>query len=305
MKRNTVRQVGKRTLKRFLLFSCMFLAAFVLVQKIRNMLGSSPANPYLSLVIPATREDFLCYSGHLSRRLRQLAMLPNECIIVVSDWQGHVDQTTFADLKTLLDIHLITLPHVQNQARNRNTGAAIARGEYIFFFDIDDVLHKFAFASIFASIRLFNRPDGVVFSHGPYSNLRKPQALPDKPFCMTTTERCAKHPPHTSQELFRDLFEHWFVEKDLASSHWCCMRDFHQKLAPGWLLVKRSSFLTHGIFDDSIQTGEDGNQIARMIAEQMRVMYFDVQIGFYNQAHQLPACEKRIWPGGEVSLTTR
>ena len=249
----------------------------------------------ISLVIPATREDFVCFANHVARNLAQLSVLPNECIFIVSGWQGDASDVDFTQLETLTSVQVVTFPHEQNQARNRNIGASIAHGEYVFFFDIDDVLYRDAFKLVSNSIKSFDKPEGVIFAHGPRRSMKFGTSLPAQPFCVNSYAPCEKRKVHTSQEMFHALFEHWIDASALSSAHWCCLQQrMRYHIAPGWLLVRRASFLSHGIYDDNIWTGEDGNQIARMISQHLQVLYFNVPVGYYNRDHQHPACASGI-----------
>jgi len=247
------------------------------------------------MVLPATKEDFLCFAHHISRKIELLSALPGEVIFIVS---GVQDPTELPSIKLSVTVktEVLTVPQSQNQAKNRNMGAALARGEYVFFFDIDDVFHLDAFRLIYQTIKTFDKPEGVIYSHGLLKTIKHREPIPFKPFCYSSQQPCVFQEPYTSQELFHALFEHWVIENDdlPAMMQWCCLKDPHQNLAPGWLLVKRSAFLKHGVYDDSIETGEDGNLIARMISQGMQVMYVDIQIGYYNRDHQHPECAHRV-----------
>lgn len=270
----------------FLALTYLCISAFQ-VSNSRSL--GNPDDVFVSMVLPATNEDFLCFAHHISRNIELLSALPSEIIFIVS---GVQEPTELPSIKLSgLKTQVLTVPQSQNQAKNRNMGAALARGKYVFFFDIDDVLHLDAFRLIYQTIKTFDGSEGVIFSHGLLKTMKHTKHISLKPFCYSSRQPCELQEPYTSQELFHKLFEHWVIDKHLpAIMHWCCLNKMHQNLAPGWLLVKRSAFLTHGVFDDSVATGEDGNQIARMISQGMQVMYVDIQIGYYNHDHQHPEC---------------
>lgn len=250
-----------------------------------------PNDVLVSMVIPATSEDFVCFVHHILHDIELLSALPSEVIFVVSGVRDPSELPSIS-LSAKVKIQVLTVMQSQNQAKNRNLGAALACGEYVFFFDIDDVFHPDAFRLIWQTIKKFNTPDGVIYSHGLLKTVKHRNTIPLEPFCFSSTHTCIKQEPHTSEELFRELFEHWVTKDDElpTTMHWCCLNVSHQNLAPGWLLVKRSAFLKHGAYDDSIDTGEDGNFIARMIAHGMQVLYVDIQMGYYNRDHQHPEC---------------
>ena len=249
---------------------------------------------FLSLVVPSTGEDFLCFSEHLIDSLLTMSDKPDECIIIVSGWDGEYDVTIFEKLRSLIPVTVVPFAEDQNQARNRNIGASLASGEYVFFFDIDDVLHQNAFGIIRDVIVAHKHPHGVILSHGAFSDLKYRQAPPWRPFCRSSKNLCENESPHVSSQLFHDLFEHWFAEESLDAMNFCCLPGPHRNLAPGWLLAHRSHFLLGGIFDDRIDRGEDGNQIARMLSHGLEVIYVDTIIGYYNSDHTRPTCASSL-----------
>lgn len=254
--------------------------------------------PTLALVVPATGDDYQCFAAHLVKCLLKMTSLPEEVIFVVSGWvDGFGSAAHLKQLEELTDVQVLRYAHKQNQATNRNLGAAVSRTDYVFFFDIDDVLHT----SVFSILRHALSPtttnfDAAMFSHGPFTTLNHFQMLPKKPLCITSRKPCADIPVYTSTALFRELFMHWFAEYawSYESHHLCCQEHPHRSLAPGWLLVNRTSFLSHGVFDDRISRGEDGNQIARMIASGLSVIYIDTEIGYYNRDHTNPPCQSDV-----------
>lgn len=276
--------------KVFIFLSLTYI--FFLASQVSNSRShGNPDDVFVSMVLPATNEDFLCFARHVSGKIKLLSALPGEVIFIVS---GVQDPTELPSIKLsgLVKTQVLTVPQTQNQAKNRNLGAALARGEYVFFFDIDDVLHLDAFRMIYQTIQKFDNSEAFIYSHGSLKTIKHRKHIPLKPFCYSSRQTCEIQEPYTSQELFHALFEHWTINDDDLSvrMHWCCLQTPHQNLAPGWLLVKRLAFLKHGVFDDSIETGEDGNQIARMIAQGMQVMYVDIQLGYYNHDHKHPEC---------------
>ena len=247
----------------------------------------------VSLVIPATHADFKCFVKHFAESLQQnTGSLPDEVIFIVSSWSGPTEPlpSCVLSLMSSLQTYVVPFTRSQNQARNRNVGATLATGDYVFFFDIDDVIHPAAFDLVRQAITRFEKPDTIMFSHGPYESLSLLQIIPRIPFCINSRKGCALQNVYVSEQLFHDLFQHWFDDEHLLYTHFCCLQNVHSSPAPGWLLARRSIFLSHGVYDDRFATGEDGNQIARMLSNNLEVLYLDLQIGYYNRRHDRPSC---------------
>ena len=282
-------------LQRLILWlSVCSVASFVWLTSLQSVVESTHDRVTISLVVPATYEDFLCFIDYFAHVLKGMKSFPDECIFVVSGWQGSMDAAlrfkSLRDLQGYVPVQVHPMIKIQNQAKNRNIGAAVAKGEYIFFFDMDDIMHQRTFATLRSIIRRHEMPDAAVFSHGKYSMLHLPPVIPSKPFCVSSVQSCAEHRSYRSSEIFEMMFEHWMTDNGWALVKLCCLNRMHLNLAPGWLLVKRTSFMSRGIYDDRLATGEDGSQIAWMLSQHLVVHYFNTQLGYYNSDHTKPSC---------------
>lgn len=136
--------------------------------------------PYtLSLVIPAAFDDYRCFTHQLLRAIAKSYVLPDEVILVISGVpRGYADDVESVYRRTLPDEVQITFVRetpLHNQAINKNTGASIASGDLVLFFDMDDVLHPWG---IYAAKQAYQyrahlstgTTSAIMFSHHHYSD---------------------------------------------------------------------------------------------------------------------------------------
>ena len=68
------------------------LLVFCLVSVFVPRPQGSVSGVSLSLVIPATEDDYLCFAEYIAEALFKMDELPDECIFVVSGWQNAADE---------------------------------------------------------------------------------------------------------------------------------------------------------------------------------------------------------------------
>ena len=279
----------------------LVLSSIVLLSWCTSHIGNAPvigtaqaAKATLSMVIPATWEDYTCFVEHLTENIASTAEQPDEVIFVVSGWQDDIWEreraAKFLHTKLTQDVHLLVVNKEQNQACNRNIGAKHATGDMIFFFDMDDVLHTRSFGVIRKAYRNYADAAGFLFSHATLAQSEKSADLGNfYPFCKSLHTPCSKSHLYVSEEMFDRLFAVW--GRRSSYTHWCCRSGTTNSLAPGWLVVHRSTFLTRGMYDEDLNIGEDGELISRLLSQRFQVPFIDVPIGYYNQDHTKPACD--------------
>lgn len=302
----------------------LFLLTFYLFTRIPWHVRLYPADTSsvtLSLVIPATFEDFRCFSQQLMQRISESSVLPDEVVMVVSGVPRgyHSDPLHIPDVQLLVEYRAES----HNQAENKNRGAQIASGDVIQFFDIDDVLHPWAIHAIKRShIEHGSRADAIMFSHQHFSDKYKAKRgglnpptctvhprthctsiwkrerklgsnSPFAPFCVTAPVPCANMSSFPSSLLYESCFqEHVFRLMTVGDDvHWCCLTDHRPNFAAGWLSVRRTVAVKQ-VFNQHFSIAEDGEYIGRLLTQGYKVQYFDIPIGYYNQDHTNPSCSR-------------
>lgn len=265
----------------------------------------------LSVVIPATYEDFTCFSKQLFERVSTSTVKPDEIVLVVSGVQFETNR------QNVRVSHLIRVPSIleiiyerRNQAWNKNLGVKLATSDLIMFFDIDDVLYPWAFAAVkHAYASQLNEPVGIMFSHGHLSDdyiryMRRRQRIPRctienvwqclklnlykqyTPFCKVVD---------TSDKMYRSfrLYNDCFAEhvEALGEEHvsWRCISSGRPMFAAGWFTVTRKHALRFP-FDIDFNVAEDGHLIGTLLAYKEDVLFIDIPIAFYNRQHDTPEC---------------
>lgn len=129
------------------------------------MTATSSARPRISIVIPAYNVE--AYVGEtLASTLAQT--VPAYEIIVIDD--GSTD-ATYEVLKGFESEPLVRLYRQSNRGLGptRNRGASLARGDYLYFFDADDLLDPRFVERIQQAIADGAQPDVVLFSGSPFA----------------------------------------------------------------------------------------------------------------------------------------
>ena len=123
-------------------------------------------NPTISIIIPVfnvekyIKETLISVKNQFSR--------PDE-VIIIND--GSTDDS-FKIVKDLKDSDSWKIFETKNQGLGltRNYGKSLAKGDYIYFLDSDDILdHNFIF-DMRNLIKIYNQPDVILFSGKPFSN---------------------------------------------------------------------------------------------------------------------------------------
>ena len=286
--------------------------------------SKAPVDVSITLVIPATFEDYRCYVRHFYQKVMEGNVLPNEIILVVSGVPAGYRETTPTigkDSGVVVEIVFESRPH--NQAMNKNTGASMATGDLILFFDMDDSLHPWGLHAVKEAYKLNSQDidlSGIMFSHDHLqekqkSSFSKSKKVPTctisavgscnqlakikkkigagvyQPFCGPMKTACKHQLIYSSSMLYEACFAehvHVYLGKDV---NWCCLSDGRPNFAAGWLLVRRDSFIQ---FKTSLDVAEDGQLIGHYLASRQNILYVDIPIAFYNQDHMEPSCSN-IW----------
>ncbi len=309
---------------RALLFCFFFviLLAAVLHLSRTNSTSHAHAELTLTLVIPATFEDYRCYVQHFYERVKEGYILPDELLLVVSGVPVGYHESALdldEDLKAIVEVVFESRPH--NQAMNKNTGAAMATGDMILFFDIDDSLHPWGLYAVKEAYRVNSQAadlSGIMFSHGHYQKKEKTMISRKKkvptctisstedfchrlarfkrkhditgvfqPYCRTVQQPCHSQPLYSSSKLYEACFAEHVDAYTNMKANWCCLTDGRPNFAAGWLLVRRSDFLR---FQRTYDVAEDGQLIGHYLSLGKKIHYVDIPIAYYNQDHHDPPC---------------
>ena len=131
----------------------------------------------LSLVIPATFDDYRCFVHQLLRSLARSYVFPDEVIMVLSGvprgYKDDVDSVFRDTLPDNVQVIFVREWRLHNQAVNKNVGASIASGDLVLFFDIDDVLHPWGIHTAKQAYQYNSLSMGtcsaIMFSHQHFS----------------------------------------------------------------------------------------------------------------------------------------
>jgi len=183
------------------------------------------AKPTVSVVIPAYNE-----ATYIDRLLDALSRQDNNDFEVVVSDAGSKDgiDEVVNDFKNRLDIKLVVSPP-KGPAAGRNTGAKLARGEWLLFLDADDDIDDPSFVKT-----LLNTAE----KNGWATASAKIQAI---------------NP--TVVEQFGTWLNYRYISLLARTRH---------PVAPGWcILTKRKLFEDLGGFNEKIQFGEDYDYVTR------------------------------------------
>ncbi len=275
------------------------------------------------MVVPATFEDYRCYVANFYEHIEEGYILPDEIIIVVSGVPKGYHESRLPlsqQLEARVETMFESRPH--NQARNKNTGATMASGDLILFFDIDDSMHPWGVYAVKEAYKVNSQAailSGVMFSHDFFQDKVKQAyartgqiptctipgedgvlckrlasfkrrhglVTPFDPHCRTTLQPCKSQLAYFSSKLYQDCFAEHVAEYPVTRVNWCCLSEERPKFAAGWLLVKRTDFLN---FLPNYDVAEDGQLIAHYLADEKQIIYVDIPIAFYNMNHDNPRC---------------
>ena len=123
-------------------------------------------NPTISIIIPVFNVEKYIKETLIS--VKKQSLKPDE-VIIIND--GSTDES-FKIVKDLKDSDSWKIFETKNQGLGltRNYGKSLAKGDYIYFLDSDDILdHNFIF-DMRNLIKDYNQPDVILFSGKPFSN---------------------------------------------------------------------------------------------------------------------------------------
>ena len=123
-------------------------------------------NPTISIIIPVYNVEKYIKETLIS--VKKQSSRPDE-VIIIND--GSTDDS-FKIVKDLKDSDNWKIFETKNQGLGltRNYGKSLAKGDYIYFLDSDDILdHNFIF-DMRNLIKVYNQPDVILFSGKPFSN---------------------------------------------------------------------------------------------------------------------------------------
>ena len=123
-------------------------------------------SPTISIIIPVFNVEKYVKETLIS--VKKQSSRPDE-VIIIND--GSTDDS-FRIVKDLSDSGSWKIFETKNQGLGltRNYGKSLAKGDYIYFLDSDDILdHNFIF-DMRNLIKIYNQPDVILFSGKPFSN---------------------------------------------------------------------------------------------------------------------------------------
>ena len=123
-------------------------------------------SPTISIIIPVFNVEKYVKETLIS--VKKQSSRPDE-VIIIND--GSTDDS-FRIVKDLTDSDSWKIFETKNQGLGltRNYGKSLAKGDYIYFLDSDDILdHNFIF-DMRNLIKVYNQPDVILFSGKPFSN---------------------------------------------------------------------------------------------------------------------------------------
>ena len=123
-------------------------------------------SPTISIIIPVYNVEKYVKETLIS--VKKQSSRPDE-VIIIND--GSTDDS-FKIVKDLKDSDNWKIFETKNQGLGltRNYGKSLAKGDYIYFLDSDDILeHNFIF-DMRNLIKVYNQPDVILFSGKPFSN---------------------------------------------------------------------------------------------------------------------------------------
>jgi len=265
----------------------------------------------LTLAIPATFEDYMCFAEQMYVNIAACTTRPDEVVIIISGFPRRHPALKVPRALSNVSIVLHTIEEPKNQAYNKNLAIRLATSELIQFFDIDDVLFPWSI-SVAKTAYGINKA-AIIFTHTslessaitglknsnyiPYCTLPvgcgNMYVTPFTPFCT----RVCGDGMYNNVRLYIDCFwEHVETINRSAHADWCCLSSARPNFAAGWLLVPRQ-IATKISFSTDLDVAEDGHFIGTILAIGEDVSLIDIPIGYYNREHDRPAC--RLTPGSE------
>ena len=108
------------------------------------MLRTLPAQMHISIIVPCIKEDLLTNIPNLMRSTDNQRVLPLEVVVVVSGIDDKSCQSLTQAMLASNKIYKMKLQcilELQNQAKSRNQGILLSRGNWVSFIDADDEMH--------------------------------------------------------------------------------------------------------------------------------------------------------------------
>ena len=123
-------------------------------------------SPTISIIIPVFNVEKYVKETLIS--VKKQSSRPDE-VIIINDGSTDDSFKIFKDLKDTDNWKIFDTKN-QGLGLTRNYGKSLAKGDYIYFLDSDDILdHNFIF-DMRNLIKVYNQPDVILFSGKPFSN---------------------------------------------------------------------------------------------------------------------------------------
>jgi hypothetical protein len=275
---NRLRYNIQRVIAVSVLLLAIFLFAIFLFSFPKKNGNSLPSSDELSLIVPATYKDFLCFGERfLERMYTEVADPPSELIIVVSGVPLFVPLTyARPPIRLNMKVQVVHFYSPHNQAQNRNIGAHISTGNLLTFFDMDDLPHPRRFQIIRFLFRRYSYINGAVFGYAKGDHNESLQYT----FENYDNENL---PFHYDIRSLENAYAARLEEspQDAVLRYWCCEpvgKDLHN----GWGTYRRNKFMTYMYNESSsLYRAEDTDLNMRLILDHQNFTFWDIILGFY------------------------
>jgi hypothetical protein len=258
--------------------SLLFCCRFILLIRTSNQVNEVTLNDGLSLIVPATYKDFLCFGERFLRRMyAEVVQPPSEIIIVVSGVPNLVILSyTTPPLGMNMTVEVIHFHSPHNQAQNRNIGAHLSKGSLLTFFDMDDLPHPRRFQIIRHLFLRHEYIQGAVFGYAKGNH----ETGLKYSFENYDNENI---PGHYDIPSLENAYAVRLQEspENAVLRYWCCEpvgKDLHN----GWGTYRRETFMKY-MYDESssLYRAEDTDLNMRLILDHQNFTFWDIILGFY------------------------
>lgn len=274
----------RNTSKATFLTPALLLVAVSMLLQVINRWIISHWHSSLTLVVPATFDDYYCFGKPFLDYIRlNTTVQPSEVIVVVSGVPLERIASTKKEIQTWWRAKALLFNEQHSASRNRNIGKRVAKGSIISFFDIDDIPRPDYFEIITEISRNHPEVDGMIFQSTPgnvtsvhsieFSPINRSQLI--APACNSATR----------SHLYSDVMTYigylamWDPIQDNKPIRWFCTHTVHRPTF-GWMTLRREA-AKYFHFNESLSYGEDGQFAYKLLEAGYQFTFWDINAGLY------------------------
>lgn len=254
----------------------LFIYLLLFILCIRYIFYNIKRKIRISLIIPTDYQDFIDCSKIIYYNSNISCYYSYEIILIVSNIKNknkiEIEEKKKYLLKSCNKLKIYLFKDKRNAAYNRNYGYSVSKGDYISYFDSDDIISKYRM--IYLNKLLDIKNDFSLLLHKFNQRLSKFDKI--KPDLSNPL----KYIINISSENIKKSYDKYSYI-DPPNHRWCCKYIINKAIFHnGWLTIKRN-IMKRMKYNEKYDYGEDSEFNSRLIMNRYKIILIDLQLGSY------------------------